>query len=60
MKYGTPPVVRGRTQNSILRNVAILRERFPRQTARQDMAIALNIAADVSRVRAQTQPLRAR
>lgn len=60
MKYGTPRVVRGSTNTSILRNVAILRERYPRQSAAQDMAIALNIATDVSRVRAQTTPVKDR
>ena len=47
IKYGTPRMVRGSTQTSILRNVAILRERYPRQSMAQDMAIALNVASDV-------------
>lgn len=50
-KYGTPRMVRGNTQSSILRNVAILRERYPSQSVRQDMAIALNVATDVTRLR---------
>ena len=58
MKYGTPRMVRGNTQTSILRNVAILRERYPRQSQAQDMAIALNVATDVSRVRANAAPVR--
>ena len=51
MKYGTPRMVRGNTQTSILRNVAILKERYPRQSIQQDMAIALNVASDVTQLR---------
>ena len=51
IKYGTPRMVRGNTQTSILRNVAILRERYPRQSMAQDMAIALNVASDVTKLR---------
>lgn len=54
--YGTPRMVRGRTQSSILRNVAILRERYPNQSVRQDMAIALNVASDVTRLRGHGRP----
>lgn len=56
MKYGTPRMVRGNTQTSILRNVAILRERYPRQSQAQDMAIALNVAQDVTRLRGHGRP----
>ena len=51
IKYGTPRMVRGNTQSSILRNVAILRERYPRQSMAQDMAIALNVASDTTKLR---------
>ena len=44
MKYGTPKMIRGKTNSSILRNVAILSERYPQQSKAQDMAIALNVA----------------
>lgn len=60
IKYGTPRMVRGSTQTSILRNVAILRERYPRQSMRQDMAIALNVASDVSRPAQQRGALKDR
>lgn len=61
MEYGTPRVVRGSTQTSILRNVAILRERYPRQSQAQDMAIALNVASDVRQARGQQRgPLKAK
>ena len=60
IKYGTPRMVRGSTQTSILRNVAILRERYPRQSMAQDMAIALNVASDVSRPAQQRGPLKDR
>lgn len=56
MKYGTPRVVRGNTQSSILRNVAILRERYPQQSQAQDMAIALNVASDVTKLRGHGKP----
>lgn len=56
MKYGTPKMVRGNTQSSILRNVAILRERYPNQSIKQDMAIALNVATDVSKLRGHGRP----
>ena len=49
MDYGTPKVIRGKTNSTILRNVAILSERYPRQSIKQDMAIALNVATDVKR-----------
>lgn len=55
-RYGTPPVVRGSTNSSILRNVAILRERYPRQSEAQDMAIALNIASDTKQLRGHGKP----
>lgn len=55
-RYGTPPVVRGKTNETILRNVAILRERYPRQSEAQDMAIALNIASDVTKLRGHGKP----
>ena len=55
-RYGTPPVVRGSTNASILRNVAVLRERYPRQSEAQDMAIALNIASDTQRLRGHGKP----
>lgn len=51
MEYGTPRMIRGSSNQSILRNVAVLRERFPNQSVRQDMAIALNVASDTSRGR---------
>ena len=54
--YGTPRMVRGNTQTSILRNVAILRERYPQQSQRQDMAIALNVASDVTKLRGHGRP----
>jgi hypothetical protein len=56
IKYGTPRMVRGNTNSSIVRNVAILRERYPRQSMRQDMAIALNVASDVTRLRGHGRP----
>lgn len=56
MKYGTPKMVRGSTNSSILRNVAILRERYPRQSLKQDMAISLNVASDVSKLRGHGKP----
>ena len=56
MKYGTPTMVRGYTQISILRNVAILRERFPQQSMAQDMAISLNVASDVTKLRGHGKP----
>lgn len=56
IKYGTPRMVRGSTQSSILRNVAILRERYPRQSMAQDMAIALNVASDVTKLRGHGRP----
>ena len=37
-------MIRGKTNSSILRNVAILQERYPQQSIKQDMAIALNVA----------------
>jgi hypothetical protein len=49
MDYGTPKVIRGKTNSTILRNVAILNERYPRQSIKQDMAIALNVATDAQR-----------
>lgn len=49
MDYGTPKVIRGKTNSTILRNVAILNERYPRQSIKQDMAIALNVATDSQR-----------
>jgi hypothetical protein len=49
MDYGTPKIIRGQTNSTILRNVAILSQRFPRQSQKQDMAIALNVATDVKR-----------
>ena len=52
-RYGTPKMVRGSTNSSILRNVAILRERYPQQSEAQDMAIALNVATDVKQTRGQ-------
>lgn len=55
-KYGTPRMVRGNTQTSILRNVAILRDRYPRQSQAQDMAIALNVASDVTKLRGHGRP----
>jgi hypothetical protein len=57
MKYGTPRMIRGSSNQSILRNVAVLRERFPRQSVRQDMAIALNVATDTARSRGRLRPL---
>lgn len=45
-RYGTPRMIRGSSNQSILRNVAVLRERYPRQSEAQDMAIALNVASD--------------
>jgi hypothetical protein len=57
MKYGTPRIIRGKTNSTILRNIAVLRERYPQQSQAQDMAIALNVAQDVSTVRGQ-QPRR--
>ena len=56
IKYGTPRMVRGNTNSSIVRNVAILRERYPRQSMRQDMAIALNVASDVTKLRGHGKP----
>jgi hypothetical protein len=56
IKYGTPKMVRGNTNSSIVRNVAILRERFPQQSQRQDMAIALNVARDVTTLRGHGKP----
>lgn len=55
-KYGTPKMVRGNTQTSILRNVAILRERYPNQSVKQDMAIALNVASDTTKLRGHGRP----
>lgn len=55
-RYGTPPMVRGSTNSSILRNVAILRERYPRQSEAQDMAIALNVASDTAKLRGHGRP----
>ena len=49
MDYGTPKMIRGKTNSTILRNVAILSQRYPRQSIKQDMAIALNVATDVNR-----------
>jgi hypothetical protein len=49
MDYGTPKVIRGKTNSTILRNVAILSERYPRQSIKQDMAISLNVATDAKR-----------
>ena len=49
MDYGTPKMIRGQTNSTILRNVAILSQRYPRQSKKQDMAIALNVATDVKR-----------
>ena len=51
MKYGTPKIIRGKTNSTILRNVAVLRERYPQQSIRQDMAISLNVATDAQRGR---------
>lgn len=56
IKYGTPTMVRGNTNTSILRNVAILRERYPRQSQAQDMAIALNVASKVTTLRGHGRP----
>lgn len=57
MEYGTPKIIRGKTNSTILRNVAVLRERYPQQSIRQDMAIALNVASDVKQATGQ-QPRR--
>jgi hypothetical protein len=57
MKYGTPKMIRGKTNSTILRNVAILSERYPRQSIKQDMAISLNVAGLVRSLRPQ-QPRR--
>jgi hypothetical protein len=57
MKYATPRIIRGRTNSTILRNIAVLRERYPSQSQAQDMAISLNVAQDVSTRRGQ-QPRR--
>lgn len=59
MKYGTPRVIRGTTNSTILRNVAILQERYPRQSIRQDMAISLNVAG-LTRSQREQQPRRGR
>lgn len=56
LKYGTPRMIRGNTQSTILRNVALLRERYPRQSQAQDMAIALNVASDVTTLRGHGRP----
>jgi hypothetical protein len=44
-------MIRGSSNQSVLRNVAVLRERYPNQSVRQDMAIALNVASDTSQGR---------
>lgn len=56
LKYGTPRMIRGNTQSTILRNVALLKERYPRQSQAQDMAIALNVASDVTKLRGHGRP----
>jgi hypothetical protein len=57
MKYGTPRVIRGKSNSTILRNVAILQERYPTQSIRQDMAISLNVAG-LTRSQRDQQPKR--
>ena len=57
MKYGTPKMIRGRTNTTILRNVAILQERYPTQSIKQDMAISLNVAG-LTRSQREQQPRR--
>lgn len=57
MDYGTPKVIRGNSNTTILRNVAILQERYPTQSIKQDMAISLNVAGLTRSMRPQ-QPKR--
>lgn len=57
MDYGTPRVIRGTTNSTILRNVAILQQRYPTQSIKQDMAISLNVASLTRSMRTQ-QPRR--
>jgi hypothetical protein len=59
MDYGTPKMIRGKTNSTILRNVAILQERYPRQSIRQDMAISLNVAG-LTRSQREQQPKKGR
>jgi hypothetical protein len=59
MDYGTPKVIRGKSNSTILRNVAILQERYPRQSIKQDMAISLNVAG-LTRSQREQQPKKGR
>ena len=59
MDYGTPKMIRGKTNSTILRNVAILQERYPRQSIKQDMAISLNVAG-LTRSQREQQPKKGR
>ena len=57
MDYGTPKVIRGKSNTTILRNVAILQQRYPTQSIKQDMAISLNVAG-LTRSQRDQQPKR--
>ena len=57
MDYGTPKMIRGKTNSTILRNVAILQQRYPTQSIKQDMAISLNVAG-LTRSQRTQQPRR--